>query len=363
VNGVKVRRLNNVYTLHQRLLGIRGVHRAIGLVFGPDRSRMLTLSPWSLRAFLMTLSANADVVSVFNWYHGSLVHQTAVARALRGFAFVGVPLLHTERPWARTPLLANLLTQCDAVATMTEHEQQFVESRAPRVKTHVVGAGVDPALFAAADGAAVRARYGLAGSPVVGYVGRMSGTKGVAMLLEAMKIVWRQDPAVRLLLAGSGLAAATSGDQEIDAAFAALSEAERARVISVSALTDEDKASLFDAFDVFAMPSVAESFGITYLEAWMRAKPVIGSRIGATECVIRDGVDGFLTPPGAPADLAALIIRLLSDRQLRERMGKAGQEKVLARFTWDKVADRIETVYLNARAAHESGARADRAVA
>ena len=48
-----------------------------------------------------------------------------------------------------------------------------------------------------------------------------------------------------------------------------LSEAERSRIISISGFTDEEKASIFDALDVFAMASVAESFGIAYLEAWM----------------------------------------------------------------------------------------------
>ena len=95
---------------------------------------------------------------------------------------------------------------------------------------------------------------------------------------------------------------------------------------------------------------MAESFGIAYLEAWACQKPVIGSRIGSTECVIEDGVDGALVTPEDPHDLARSIVRLLSDRDTRERMGRAGHAKTVARFTWDKVADKVEQIYQSAHA-------------
>src|SRR3954453_15172958 len=109
----------------------------------------------------------------------------------------------------------------------------------------------------------------MAQAPVLGYLGMMSATKGVVTLIEAMKIVWRRDPSVRLLLAGSGLPPASVSDAGIRAAFAALSEAERSRIVTVSSFTDAQKGSLIDPIHVFAMPSLAESFGIAYLEAWM----------------------------------------------------------------------------------------------
>jgi glycosyltransferase involved in cell wall biosynthesis len=352
-NRVKVTRLNNTYKLHERLLGMRGAHRLLGLALNRDRLKMLSISPWSLRAFLFTLRAQADVVGVVNWYHGSLAYQTGVARDIRDFVFVGIPLFHTEREWAHSPLFSQILERCDALAVMTEHEKRFVEHRSSQRKAHVVGAGVDPSLFANADARQIRIQYGIGDSPLVGYVGRMSASKGVVTLIEAMRIVWWNDPSVRLLLAGSGLPSSPRCDDEIRRVFAGLSEAERSRIICISRFNDDEKASIFTALDVFAMASVAESFGIAYLEAWMCRKAVIGSRIGSTEYVIHDRVDGALVTPEDPEDLAKSIVRLLSDHEARDRMGRAGHAKTLAHFTWDKVTDKVEYIYKSAHAEKE----------
>ena len=178
----------------------------------------------------------------------------------------------------------------------------------------------------------------------------MSASKGVVALIEAMKVVWRTHPAARLLLAGSGVPSSPGCENEIRCAFAGLSEPQRSRIIAISGFTDDEKASIFDALDVFAMASVAESFGIAYLEAWMCRKAVIGARIGSTECVIHDLVDGILVAPHDSEDLGRSIVRLLSDRNERERLGRAGQAKALADFTWDKVTDRAEHIYKGAHA-------------
>jgi glycosyltransferase involved in cell wall biosynthesis len=200
-------------------------------------------------------------------------------------------------------------------------------------------------MFRNADRGRIRDRYGIGDAPLVGYVGRMTAVKGVAILIEAMKIVWRTDSRVRLLLAGAGLPTGAGGQDDIARTLAGLSEAERSRIIIVGGFTDGEKAAIFDALDVFAMPSIAESFGIAYLEAWVCRKPVIGSRIGSTQCVIENGVDGLLVEPENPEDLAGAIRRLLSNRPLREQMGRAGCSKTISRFTWDAITDKVEHIY------------------
>jgi glycosyltransferase involved in cell wall biosynthesis len=348
INGVKINRLNNTYSLHDRLLRLRGAHKLLGLALNEEQLKMLSISPWSVRAFFATLRAETDIVAVVNWYHGSLAYQTSIARRLRNFAFVGIPLFHTERPWAHSPLFPQILDRCDAVVVMTDHEKRFIEHRSSQQSAHVAGAGVEPSMFANANGQKIRADYGIGDSPVIGFVGRMSPTKGVLTLIEAMRTVWRSTPSARLVLAGSGLPSSSRCDDELRSAFEALSSAERSRIVSISRFNDSEKASIFDALDIFAMPSVAESFGMCYLEAWMCKKPVIGSRIGSTECVINDGVDGALVAPGDADDLAITIGRLLSDDKAREQMGRAGHAKTLAYFTWDRVADKVEHIYKTA---------------
>jgi glycosyltransferase involved in cell wall biosynthesis len=353
INDVKVNRFRPAGTLHDLLnsvLSIRGGHRLLGLTMSLERIQMLAVSPYSLRAFNFTLRAKPDVVAVINWYYGSLADQTSLACRIQGCALVGIPLFHTERDWSHSALYARLLGRCDAVLANTEHEKSFIERRSTQQNAHVVGVGVDASAFAHADGNQIRARYGIGNAPLVGYIGRMSTNKGVVTLIDAIREVWQTDPNVRLLLAGAGLPTSSNCQAEIARTFAGLSDAERSRIISIGRFSDAEKPSIVAALDLFAMPSMAESFGIAYLEAWACQKPVIGSRIGSTECVIDDGVDGALVTPEDPHDLARSIVRLLSDRDTRERMGRAGHAKTVARFTWDKVADKVEQIYQSAHA-------------
>jgi phosphatidylinositol alpha-1,6-mannosyltransferase len=161
---------------------------------------------------------------------------------------------------------AELLQRCDAVIALTEHERAFM---APVTdKAHAIGAGVDSAAFRDADGRRVRARYGIGDAPLVGYIGRMDAAKGIDVLVRAMQSVWRIVPEARLLLAGGVAEQSRESGRFLSVVLDALSPDERSRIIMTGRFSDQDKASLFDALDVFAMPLLAESFGIVYLEAW-----------------------------------------------------------------------------------------------
>ena len=118
-------------------------------------------------------------------------------------------------------------------------------------------------------------------------------------------------------------------------------------MIRIESFSDGEKPSLFDALDVFAMPSTSESFGIAFLEAWACPKPVVAARIGAVECVVDHGVDGLLVPPADPSATADAILALLASPDLARRQGAAGRLKTESRFTWDRLTDVVETVYLD----------------
>jgi glycosyltransferase involved in cell wall biosynthesis len=208
-------------------------------------------------------------------------------------------------------------------------------------RAEVCGVGIHPKLFTLRDGQAIRNRYGLGNFPVVGFVGRQDITKGVDVLAQAMKVVWTYKPEARLVLGGH----CPPRPDRVDECLRVFNQEERARILRLDGFPEEEKASLYDAFDVFVLPSTEESFGIAFLEAWMCGKPVIGSRIGAIKCVIDEGVDGLLVDHRDPRDIGLKIVELLSDPAKRARMGRRGHQKTLERFTWEKVIDRVERVY------------------
>jgi glycosyltransferase involved in cell wall biosynthesis len=350
INGVKVVRFRPDGGVFGSMLQawhnhVRGSYRTISMILGKDGVELFLQPPRLVQLIPHLVSAQADIVASVNWFWPP-AYYVHVAKRLKPFPLVGIPLFHTAEPWCARPIYKKMLARCDAVIVNTAYEEDFAQTRGG-TRVRVVGVGVDPRDFEYADGRAIRARHGLADHPVVGYVGRAVLNKGTLLLLQAMKGVWHWNKDVRLVLAGPR----ANREQPVDAFIASLTEFERKRIVLIDDFPDREKASIFDAFDIFVMPSTAESFGLAYLEAWMLRKAVIGARIGPTRCVIDEGSDGLLVDPHDPGETTRSIIELLSNQERREKMGQVGRAKVTARFTWDRVIDGIDNLYLEVLAA------------
>ena len=344
INGVKIVRLQPtngkaLEKLIRTCWNMRGGYHGLNWLFSPSGFDLFMRGPRTYGVIPYLLSSNADVVASMNW-HWPPAHYCHLARRLRPYKLVGIPLFHTAEDWCGRDIYRRMLCNCDAVVANTEFEAEFARVRGAR-NVHAVGVGIHPEDFEKRDGRAVRAAYHIGDHPVVGFVGRLIANKGITTVIAAMRQVWKTNSEVRLLIAG---AAPPSSKQDV-LRLHELSTLERSRVIQICDFTDADKAAIFDALDVFALPSVGESFGIAYLEAWMCGKPVIGADIGPTRDVIHDGVDGLLVKPNDSTALAEKIIALLSDPLRREQMGQSGKKKTLARFTWNRIIDKMEYVY------------------
>jgi glycosyltransferase involved in cell wall biosynthesis len=100
--------------------------------------------------------------------------------------------------------------------------------------------------------------------------------------------------------------------------------------------------SAYDACDVFALPSRGEGFGLVFLEAMSRAKPVIGGAHGGIPDVIDDGVTGYLVQHGDLTQLADRLKTLLTDEPLRRSMGQRALERVRQDFTFECFSRNLE---------------------
>ena len=159
-----------------------------------------------------------------------------------------------------------------------------------------------------------------------------------------MRLVWRQMPQVRLIIAGGR----TTYSPQLDRILETFSAQERERMRLIPNFTDEEKAEIFAACDVFVSPSGHESFGITFVEAWAAGKPVIGCRSSAIMTVVDEWRNGLLVQYRNVPQLASAILELLTDEALRARMARQGKEKVLALYTWDIAVAKFRKAYLQA---------------
>jgi len=285
-----------------------------------------------------------DIVCAGHTPSMMVVYGRRIATKLR-VPFVVIPGLHTGKAFDVDRLnMARLLQSADCVCANTVHEASYLRTvlRMNERRICITGCGVSPDEFARADGVAFRERHGVPNDAgVVLYVGAEVEHKGLLVLVEAFRTVLAQIPESFLVIAGVRSGCSEALDRVL-AADPHLS----GRVVRLNSFSDAEKADIFDACDVFALPSWSESFGIVYLEAWVRAKPVIGCRGGAVETVIEDGKDGILVDPGNAEQLGDGIAMLLKDPLTRAQMGELGRAKVLSSHTWAHVTDRAEQAFI-----------------
>ncbi len=120
------------------------------------------------------------------------------------------------------------------------------------------------------------------------------------------------------------------------------------RVLRLGVLDARQKRDFFAAIDVFALPSRSDSFGLVLLEAWANGVPNLGYRAGGIGWVIRDEKDGLLVRCGDINGLAAALLRLSADDDLRRRLGAAGFERTRQEFEWTDKFEIVRRVYQEA---------------
>lgn len=341
INGVTIRR----FPVFNRLRGLRraaaGAAYRLHLPYN-DWFRTLESGPIVPGLRQAVADARADVVCAFAF---PLRH---MYDALEGAAQAGMPVvllgaLHTTDTWGfDRRMIYRAIQRADAYIALTTHERDYVVSRGvDAAKVHVIGAGVDVERFQRADGRQVRQALGRQEQPIILMLARFVPRKRFDLLLAAMQQVWQARPDACLLLAGGR----TSYTGEIEAAIQALPPAQRSRVTIVADFDESQKPDLVAAADIYVHAASDESFGIVFIEAWAGGKPVIGAGVAAIRTLIAAGEDGLLFDYPHADSLARAILTLLDDAELRSRLGKRGQQKVLDTYTWNIVAQRMRGVY------------------
>jgi glycosyltransferase involved in cell wall biosynthesis len=97
--------------------------------------------------------------------------------------------------------------------------------------------------------------------------------------------------------------------------------------------------------DVFVRPSLAEGFGISFIEAMACGTAVIGTPVGGITDIIEDGKNGLFAPAGDVSGLAERIERVLSRDLLRHQLTAGGLRTVREKFAWGAVLRRMEAIY------------------
>ena len=270
-------------------------------------------NPWALLSYLVARPR----VPLAMWFHSEVVRPRLQYRAF--YEPVAAPVYRSARRIAvSSPSLG------ERAAALQAH----------RSRVSVIPFGIDADAWAPSGDVRPRAEdiRGAAEGPIVLFAGRHVSYKGVDVLIRAV----RRLP-VTLTIAGDGPMRAT---------WERISRAEptRAMIQFIGEVDDRELKAQMHACDVFVLPSVtrAEAFGFVQLEAMACGKPVVSTSVqSGVGWVNRHDESGLVVPPGDVEALAAAVGRLISDAELRARLGAAGAARVRRDFTLPMMADRF----------------------
>lgn len=182
---------------------------------------------------------------------------------------------------------------------------------------------------------------------VLGVVGRLQRWKRVELALRALPAIRARLPGAVLRVVGD---AAAGLDEEYPEELLALArDLGCADGVEFVGHVDDGPAAIAD-LDVLVHCAELEPFGLVVVEAMLRGIPVVAPREGGPLETVRDGVDGILVDPQDTDALAAAVVRLADDPDLRTAMGAAGRERALSDFTAEAMARRAWAVALSVAA-------------
>ncbi len=220
----------------------------------------------------------------------------------------------------------------------------------PRDKIQVSYNGVDPQKYNPAnvnpaDIARIRAKYGIKDDEfMILFLGRLVGVKGVDKLIMALPHILTKIPKARLVIVGVG---------DLQEYLQNLTRTIRLNEyvkFCLDFIPEEERILHYAACDIAVFPSYYEPFGIVALEAMSMEKPVVVGAAGVSgmrEIVICCGEEqcGYHIDPNNPSDIAWGVISALESRDRMKMLGKNGRKRVLAEFTWNKIAEKTIALY------------------
>jgi len=232
-------------------------------------------------------------------------------------------------------LIGTWSRQVDCYIALTEFSRQkFIEGGLPDKKIVV-----KPNFINVDPGARANSFYAL-------FVGRLSSEKGVALLLEAWKLIG----GVPLKIVGDGplFGFAKEYVQRNDLGLIEL----------LGPQTSENVFSLLKQASFLVLPSVCyENFPLTIIESFSTAVPVITSRLGAPTEIVKNHQTGLLFQPGNPHDLAEKVTWAWNNREKMEEMGKNARVEYESKYTVEKNLNALEEIYEQAIIRHKARAR------
>ena len=280
-----------------------------------------------------------NVPFVVHTVHGQAFHQ--YQNALVNQAYIWAERFAAKRCHRIFAVAQSMIEQC------------VVAGVAPREKYKVVYSGMDIDAFVnAKEDQALRAQLGIPPeAPVIGKIARLFPLKGHDVLIKAATKVVRQFPDAIFLIIGNGILREKL-ENEINKLGLS------GNFVFTGLVSPEEVCRYTPLMDVLAHLSLREGLPRSVVQALASAVPVVAYALDGTPEVVLDGETGLIAKTEDADDVADKICALLSQPELRRKMGAAGQALVKERFSWRRMCDVLEDEYTKGLAQHDDNGNA-----
>ncbi|OGN00670.1 MAG: hypothetical protein A2651_03330 [Candidatus Yanofskybacteria bacterium RIFCSPHIGHO2_01_FULL_42_12] len=237
-----------------------------------------------------------------------------------------------RQPWLMRFLRHFIFRKADVITVISNYLAQYVRSQNSKVPISIIPNGVDVSKFKP---------EGEHNSKVIITSSRLVKKNGIGDLVDAIAVVKKEVPDIKLLVVGSGEQA-----KELKTKSSLLGLENNIEFIGE--VPNDLLPQYLAKASIFVRPSLSEGLGIAFLEAMAAGLPVVATPVGGIPDFLKDGETGLFCKVGDPEDIAEKINTILSDDNLRNRLITNGRKLVEAKYTWDKISDKFRELYLEA---------------
>ena len=265
----------------------------------------------------------------------------------------GIKLIHTTHcPWtdAYRGFFGNLLVKVsyntinrlsfkwsDKIIAITPWEIQFIEKYGGKGKIEIIPNGVNELFFKKAEKNNFKKDLGLKGKIVL-FFGRLNVTKGVDKLMQVANEIVKERKDINFLFIGP--------DEGMKDTLIKMNQNNK-RIKILDAIKDRKKVrEMYQASNVYVLPSFREGLPLTLFEAFASGLPVIASPVNGIPYEMTDNENGFFVEYGDLKNLKEKILKILDDKKLSEKFSRNNRKKA-QKYKWNDISKKTERLYKN----------------